>query len=95
MEKDFRELLRLLEIKSLNELLIFEDGKLSDSYDLYEFKYKTRNFCDMVYCASSSLVNSFRIEQVISAFRNLSVNMVNNLTDKQELLRYVSNHKYG
>lgn len=93
MEKDFKELLRLLQIKSLNELLIFENGKLRNSYDLYEFKYKVRSFCDMVYSAASSLINNFSIDQVISAFRNLSVNMVYDLTDKQKLLRYVANHK--
>jgi len=90
MEKDFKELLRLLQIKSLNELILFENGKLRGYHDLYDFKYKMRNFCEIVYSAASSLINNFNIDQVVSAFRKLTVDLVYSLTDKQELLRYVS-----
>jgi len=90
MEKDFKELLRLLQIKSLNELLLFENGKLRDYHDLYEFKYKMRNFCEIVYNAASGLINNFNIDQVILAFKKLTMDLVYSLTDKQELLRYVS-----
>lgn len=93
MEKDFKELLRLLQIKSLNELLLFENGKLRSYHDLYIFKYKMRNFCEIVYNAASSLTNSFNIDQIISAFGKLTLDIVYSLTDKQELLRYVARYK--
>lgn len=93
MEKDFKELLRLLQIKSLNELLLFENGKLKSYHDLYEFKYKMRNFCEIIYSATSCLTNNFNIDQIISAFRKLTLDMVYSLTDKQELLRYVAKYR--
>ncbi|TCK85012.1 hypothetical protein [Albibacterium bauzanense] len=93
MEKDFKELLRLLQIKSLNELLFFENGKLKGYHDLYVFKYKMRNFCEIVYSAAANLTNNFTIDQIISAFRKLTLDMVYSLTNKQELLRYVAKYK--
>lgn len=93
MEKDFKELLRLLQIKSLNESIFFENGKLRDYYNLYEFKYKMRNFCEIIYNAASCLRNRFNIDQIISAFRKLTVSLVYSLTDKQELLKYVAKYR--
>jgi hypothetical protein len=93
MEKDFKELLRLLEIKSFNELLIFENGRLKCTNDLYVFKYKMRNFCELVYNSASSLINKFRLDQIVSAFKNLTMELVNRLEDRKALLNYVSRYK--
>ncbi|HUH18832.1 hypothetical protein [Albibacterium sp.] len=92
MEKDFKELLRLLQIKSFNEFFLFENGKLRNYHNLYVFKYKLRNFCEMVY-STSCLTNDFKIEEVISAFERLASEMVYELKDKQELLKYIAAHK--
>ena len=92
MEKDFNELLRLLQIKSLNELVLFENGKLNGDHNLYVFKYKMRSFCEIVYSAASSLINNFNMDQIVSAFGKLTIDMVYSLTSRQELLRYVSRY---
>jgi len=91
MEKDFNELLRLLRIQSFNELLLFENGKLKDYHDLYEFKYKIRTLCEVIYHAASGMTNDVHFDQIILTSKKLTMDLIYSLTDKQRLLDYVSN----
>lgn len=93
MEKNFKELLRLLQINPLNEILLFENGRLNYKHDLYEFKYQIRRFFELIYSIIVGINNSFTLDQINSIFKKLSQDLINTLRSEQELLRYVS--RYG